>query len=88
MMFSRVLALTSMASLTVLGAAMPGGVKPTTTITVAPGPTSIPADKCSTGPVQCCNQVQKVCIHPRICIFRSSSRTESCTPHPPSPFPR
>ncbi|TFK80850.1 fungal hydrophobin [Polyporus arcularius HHB13444] len=38
---------------------MPGGVKPTSTITVAPGPTSVPADKCSTGNLQCCNQVQE-----------------------------
>ncbi|KAI0717357.1 hydrophobin [Cerioporus squamosus] len=58
MMFSRALALTSMVSLSVLAAAMPGGVTPTTTISVAPGPTSTPASECSTSNLQCCNQMQ------------------------------
>ncbi|RPD65514.1 hydrophobin-domain-containing protein [Lentinus tigrinus ALCF2SS1-7] len=61
MMFTRALALTSMVSLSVLAAAMPGGSPPppTTTISVKPGPTSMPKSKCSVGNLQCCNETQK-----------------------------
>lgn len=70
MMFSRTTSLFfAIAASTIFAAATPGGAPPTkttappktvtvtkTAITTA---TAIPASQCSTGPVQCCNSVQK-----------------------------
>ena len=59
-------------SLAILAAAMPGGAPPTKTTTVtqpaktttvtvtAPGSSPTGSDTCSTGPIQCCNQVGQV----------------------------
>ncbi|KAF4580785.1 hypothetical protein EYR38_003072 [Pleurotus pulmonarius] len=65
-MFSRFSSLfTAMVAFTIVTAAMPDverRTNPTTvtvTTTAQPAPTSIPASQCTTGPVQCCNNLAK-----------------------------
>ena len=69
-MFSRAIVIFYFAlAMSLLAAAMPGGAPPpvTTTVTVtAPASAPTGGNVCSTGSVQCCNSVGKVCSLTRV----------------------